>query len=563
MGMDSAAIRALCSELSLRLIGAKVKAFLQIDPWEFIVRTNQGDLVVSCHPRFKRIVYARSVNQPIGTHFARTGESLFRHAVLSSISQRRLDRIVEVGFRRGDSLSEDTFSSIVIEFIGNSGNAIIVTSGSRVIATLRRSRRNVAGKTYRPPREPSWVDPGSLTEEELVELIEKGKASGVAGRIVESIMGFGPLLAREVVHRAGLDPEVTAESCTRVDLAKVAAEVLRLHEDLMAQRFSPAVYYRDDDPVEFSCFALSHLGGLVENRFESMNDAVIQFHRSAVESERLEEKKRVLLRSLRSRIRRARTRLAKQAEELDEAREGEKYKVQGDAILANLPSIRKATSRALLENPHEPGCTVEVEFLPDRSPQEMAQEYFKKYKKMKKALPVLKKKLTESRRSLTAIETLNDELEGAVTSDKINRLTEDLISRGIVQRPGSRKAKARKQYRVFVTSNGWEVIVGRSQKENDEITFREAKPRDLFFHVSSAPGSHTIMRVEGKGRTPGRKDIEEVAEIAAFYSKARTSKVVPVAYAERRYVRKPRKAPPGTVIVEREKVVMVEPRKPH
>ena len=106
------------------------------------------------------------------------------------------------------------------------------------------------------------------------------------------------------------------------------------------------------------------------------------------------------------------------------------------------------------------------------------------------------------------------------------------------------------------------IFVGKDGDDNDRTTFDHAKPYELWFHASQCPGSHVVMKYPDKSFEPSKAEIAETAAIAAYYSKARNSKTVPVAYTEKRYVRKPRKAKPGLVTLEREKTVMVEPHKP-
>jgi predicted ribosome quality control (RQC) complex YloA/Tae2 family protein len=562
MGMESAVIGALCIELSEGLVGAKVRAIEQFDPWEFAVKTDRGDLLVSCHQKFKRIVLARADEQPVSTHFARTAEDILRHAKIRRIEQKDLDRVVEIGLLRDDLLTGAAVFRIVVELVGSSGNAIVLSSEGRVLATLRRSRRNAVGSAYRPPRRPCGIDPAGMGPDDVAAILGKDKSRGLAEAIQRTVMGFGPLLSEEAAFRAGLDPVVGVDSLTSDELAKAGKEILALHDDLIQRRYCPTVYYRGGAPAEYSCFSLSHLESMKRKHLTSTMEAVHEFYANTLVSERIAEKKRFLLRSLKSSICSATRRRAKQAEDLRKAGQAEQYRAKGDAILASLGRIPKGATSATLEDPHEPGKTLEVKLAPGKSPQDTAQEYYKKYKKLKRAVPVMQARLVESTNALRELENLEPALTEAATEDELGRLAEALSKKGVLQRPSARRGRAEKQYRVFVTSGGWEVIVGRSRQENDEITFHVSKPKDIFFHVSSAPGSHTIMRVQGRAGAPSKEDIEEAASIAAYYSKARTSGLVPVSYTERRYVRKPRKAPAGTVIVERVKTVMVEPRKP-
>ena len=562
MALDAAVLKALCGELSATFKGAKVKTLEQIDQWELVIETSRGCLVVSCHPRFKRLMSVEIKEDGIPTHFARTAGKLVEGARITGVNQKDLERIAEIGFEKRDVLDKTVKYKLIAELVGSSGNAILLTSADRVVTYLRKTKRNVAGHTYRPPRHPGWVDPEVLDKDGLIEVMLEDKGAVLRERIQKCMMGFGPLLSREVVHRSGLNIEKTVADCSRAELVRVAEEVAEIYEDVVKERFSPSVYYKGEDAVEVSCLKLSHLAELKHKGFKSMNGAVAEFCSKPVQAHRLEEKKRFLLKAVEKKTRSKKTLFEKQRKDLKEAQKCDEYKAMGDAILMSLGRIRKGATQVLLESPMEPERRLKISLTRGKSPQETAQGYYKRYKRLKKARPVIKKRLASSKDAVTHLESLKDSLEKASSKADLDRLREVLVKEGLLHRMTARRGKVEKQYRRFITSRGWEVVVGRSARENDEITFHLAKPKDLFFHVSSASGSHTIMRVQGTGRVPGKKDIEEVASIAAYYSKARTSRVVPVAYTERRYVRKPRKAPPGTVLVEREKVVMAEPHKP-
>lgn len=127
-----------------------------------------------------------------------------------------------------------------------------------------------------------------------------------------------------------------------------------------------------------------------------------------------------------------------------------------------------------------------------------------------------------------------------------------------VEKPVEPAAKPRR----FMLPGGWEVLIGRSNRENDLLTHKVARPEDLWFHARGAAGSHVILRVPTRGARPSKQVIEQTASIAAYFSKARTSAMVPVVYTEKRYVRKPRKGTPGLAVCLREKVVMVKPEVP-
>jgi predicted ribosome quality control (RQC) complex YloA/Tae2 family protein len=562
MGMDSAVIRALCLELSGRFEGSRVERFEQVDPWEFLVGTNRGAIVFSCHPKLKRLVRSAESRPSTSTHFARTGADLLKGVSIKSVAQRDFDRIVELEFRRRDLLEGQFSHKLVVELLGGSGNALLLTQDDKIIAILRKSRRHRVGDPYKPPRTPSWVDPGTVSREKLAELLGGEPGASLAERVQSTVMGLSPLLAREALYRGGLSAEARVGECSKKELHEVARQIADMYVAIQDNRFEPSLYLWEGEPVDLSCFKLGHLSRLERIGFSSMNDAALGYYSRIVDRERLEEKRVLYLRALNGRIRSVKKRLEKQEADAKDASEYEKFKMMADAILSSIGEIRSGVSSVSLENPYEPGTLVEVSLPAGRSPQETAQDYYSRYKKGKRALPALRERISSTAEALAELNRLKSDAETLGTLEDARRFADILLEKGILEVSVVRKGRAARRHRVFITSNGWEVVVGRSGEENDEVTFHVARPKDLFFHVSGASGSHTIMKVQGKGKVPGKKDIEEAASIAAYYSKARTSKLVPVAYAERRHVRKPRKAPPGTVIVEREKVLMVEPRAP-
>jgi predicted ribosome quality control (RQC) complex YloA/Tae2 family protein len=562
MGLDSAVVGAICIELSARFSGARVKGLEQVDQWDIVVKTDRGDIVISCHPGLRRLVAEHGRRGSVATHFAKTADEVLRDTAIAAISQKDLERIVQVVFEKTDVLEGKARYKLLAELMGGSGNILLLTSNDRVIACLRKTSRNSAGSDYRPPRQPSWIEPVEANKQQLIEAILEDPDVPVSDSIQKRVMGLGPSLSREATHRCGIDADRKVGDCSPEEIALLVQQLTKIHRDVVAGRFSPTLYYKAGHPYDVSCFTLSHLHGLAKKRLGSMNEALIEFYSSSAEVSGFEEKKKSLQELLAREIKSKNELLANQMKDLKEAERSDEFKAMGDAILTDLKSIKRGTSEVFLGDPRESGKKLKIVLLPGRSPQGTAQEYYKKYKKMKKALPSVRARIAISRSAVNHLEGLKRRLESSSSMAQLDRMTGVLTKHGLIDKTARKREREQRKYRMFLTAAGWEVIVGRNDRENDEITFHQAKPKDIFFHVGSAPGSHTIMKVQGTGRVPGKRDVEEVACIAAYYSKARTSRLVPVAYTERRYVRKPRKAPAGTVVIEREKTIMVEPLKP-
>ena len=190
--------------------------------------------------------------------------------------------------------------------------------------------------------------------------------------------------------------------------------------------------------------------------------------------------------------------------------------------------------------------------------------YYRKHTKAKDSLIIVKKRITQIKVKLRTLQEISRSLEAK--SLNIDDLREKLISLGLYKRPGvlKKREKPRKTFspREFVTSDGWKVLVGRNNKENDHLTFKIARPYDFWFHTQDVGGSHLVLRRENRSQQPSSKTLIEAAKLAAYFSQARSSKKVPVAYTLVKHLRKPKKAKPGLVLVSKEKTIIVTPELP-
>ena len=265
----------------------------------------------------------------------------------------------------------------------------------------------------------------------------------------------------------------------------------------------------------------------------SMNDAVrgfLELKREDRERKRLENYLRSIDRKIQA--------LRKSIDELKNPVDYEKYRYYGDLLMTYASALKR-------ENPVKVkgfmGEDVVIDIDPSKTIQENARDYYRKYKKAK------------------AREEKKDEMIARIERE-IERLEQMREHGEIPEKP--ERVQTEKPYREFTTENGYKILVGKNAKGNELITFRIAKPYDLFFHVREAPGSHVILRLKEKGKRPPERDIKRAASIAAWFSKAKHSNLVPVQFTEVRYLRKPKKEKQGKVILTREEVIFVQPERP-
>jgi len=288
-------------------------------------------------------------------------------------------------------------------------------------------------------------------------------------------------------------------------------------------------------PLKISFFASNYI-----KEYSSLNNLLQESVKNFVEEkfrrQRARQKKEIVAR-LTKRIKRLKKKLLTQ-------KEIENNRILGELLLTNIALIKKGTEQIQLVNPYT-NAVVDVELDPKKTPQANAQYYFIKYKKLKRGQPKIKKK----------IEILRKEIE------QINK--DFSKTRGVALAGHIAKKEKPSPFRIFSLISGGKVYVGKNARSNQELTFRFAKPHDYFFHIRNYEGSHTILRsYTPKGQRPKKQDIVTTASIAAYFSKARGQKNVPVSYTQRKYLKKDKKGRTGSVIMMREEVIFVDPRLP-
>jgi predicted ribosome quality control (RQC) complex YloA/Tae2 family protein len=295
------------------------------------------------------------------------------------------------------------------------------------------------------------------------------------------------------------------------------------------------------------------------NAFESANEAArFAFARFWDELDH-ERRRGDVRRAIAAAVRRKRRAVGKVQREVDDARKAEEYRAKGQLILARKDSIpRGRTPIEVLDFDNETKITIDVD--PALDPQRNAETLFRRAKKAERRGERAPARLDEIETEMRELEEL--EASVAEASDEELAALEERFLRPAIGRARVKTQAARARYRTYTVSGGWQVLVGKSNRDNDVLSHRIARPDDLWFHAHQSAGSHVVLRRAGRKEQPDKRAILEAAAIAAYHSKAGKSSKVSVCYTEKRHVRKPRGARPGLAVVSREKVVMVEPKLP-
>jgi len=567
MAFDSFSLHRLISELQ-PLVGNQIRHIAQTESYEIAIRIGPYALLISAHPvhaRIHLIPRMPKVKERERHHFSDFLMTHLMRGTVNRIEQIGLDRIVHIEVQpQGDLLRKEP-RLLICEFMGKHSNIILVNldtgkileSIKHIDSSLSSYREVLPGLDYIPPPQKPKLDPFRLTREEFLDVIRE-RPNQPDKAIVASIDGFSPVIAREVIFRAGVDdPEKMWEAYV---------EVIEAIRDEIGDGHPCVMLDRDGKPVAVGPLRLRQFEaqGARPVFFSSMSEALERFHARVIERERFLTERSQLIARLRRRRKAISEKLNELQMQMERAEDAETMRIKGELILSNLKSIRKGETEVMLHNFYDPQLRpIRVELSPELSPTQNAQLYFKRYAKAKRARVKLANVIADQEKMLQLLDEMIEEVEDLRSQAELDRLKEDLVRRGWMRREeakgGRRKERESEPFRRFISSNGFEILVGRNNRENDLLTLRFANKNDIWLHAKNIQGSHVLIR-NPEGREIPVPTLLEAASLAAYFSKAKHSSHVPVDYTLAKYVTKPRGAKEGFVIYTHEKTLFVEPR---
>jgi predicted ribosome quality control (RQC) complex YloA/Tae2 family protein len=572
--MDALCLHALIREAQPVLRGAKIGRAVQPDRWSLLVTFQRGrgpgGLLLSVRPDdlIVALLSPPRAAPDSRSRFADLFVSRTKGALVERVEQLGLERIVALHV----SGTAETLGAMTLyaEMLGPRGGFVLVdrTSG-RVIGRHRPHSRHGIGQTagldeaYRPPPDRGRVDPRSVGAEEFCRLVAAGLAGGTepARLLVSRFTGFSPMMATDLVARAGLSPIASTIEQARSLWNPFADLISRLSRG----EFEPRVLLGNDgEPSGLAVFPLVTIPADRQVAYATMSEAIAAYCAGRAAVVAREAVRAALLRRLRQQIATAARLSVRLEKEAALYQEPDLYARKGQLLLANRSVIRRGERViALPDHGHPNGRALEIELDLARSIEENARRYFALHRKAKRGAEIVKGRLAEAAGRLQKLQDLIGEVQGAMRLEVLQRI--DAAVGPMRRRPPTGEKRgpnalnaAGPEPRVFNSSDGLPILVGRSGPGNDRLTWRLARPHDLWLHAQGISGSHVVVRLE-KGKQVPPRTLREAAQIAAYYSRARGEAKVPVDYALRKYVRKPKASPPGVVLLSREKTIVVQP----
>ena len=562
MALDTVMLSALAAELRPKLEGARIDKVRQPEREQVLLSIrNKGEnmrLLINAGAGSGRVALTRQSfeNPAEPPMFCMLLRKYLVGARIEKLTQPNWERLLIVDIISHNELGDSVCLKLAIELMGRNSNLVLVGDDGRIIDCLRRmeyggdvQRRMLPGMIYRLPpaqKKPLIFDCDRAQIESALNSSEDGKP--LDKRLLDSFSGLSPLVCRELVHRAFYD----------ISCLPDALEAFL--ESVRAGEFTPTLLTKDGKPAEYSFMQLKQYGSEYEQQsLNSFSELLDAYYSKRELSEQRRRRARELSHSVKTARDRIQRKLVCRLEELERTYGREEIRKNAELLTANMYRVKRGDSSVTVEDYYTDGCpSVEIKLDILKTPQQNAAAMFKEYNKLKTAEIHLTALVAEGEKQLDYLNSVLDELERAETERDLAEIRRELLETGYLKKQkGAKPDKSKKQGPMrFISSDGYEILVGRSNSQNDELTTKTARRTDIWLHTKSVHGSHVIISCEG--REPPERTIAEAASIAAYYSQGREGGKTAVDYTAVRFVRKPSGSMPGKVVYTDYRTVMAE-----
>ena len=590
MAFDGITTACLCKELSDRLTGARIYKIAQTDRDELVLTLKpsaergggQCRLYLSADASLPLAYFTSKQRQaPLqAPAFCMLLRKHLQNGRILSVTQPGLERILRFTVEHLDEMGDLCRHTLVIELMGKHSNIIflddreqIVDSIKHISAMVSSVREVLPGRPYFVPDTRGKRDPLTESEERFDALLRTQQVAP-ARLLMSTYTGISTQMAEELCQRAHLSNDRSASSMTPQDRESLWREFYTLMQDVSEGRFAPGIYYKKEEngrrgaPVEYSAVSMRIYSDFPERfeevRFSSMSELLETFYAQKNEVTRIRQKSVDLRRIVQTILERDVHKYDLQRKQIRDTEKRDKYRLYGELLNAYAYSVPAGAKSCEVDN-YYTGEKIRIPLDPTLTPTQNAKKYFDRYTKLKRTHEALTKLTAEVKAEIDHLESIRTSLDLATNEGDLAQIRQELEDSGLVRRhtgagkkrpgfdkSGSKKGRARTPVSRplhYVSSDGYDIYVGKNNTQNDQLTFHFAEPNDIWMHANDMPGSHVILRSGGRTmeEIPDRA-FEEAASLAAWYSAGREQGKVEIDYLLRRNVKKPGGSKPGFVV---------------
>lgn len=485
---------------------------------------------------------------------------------LTDIRQDGLERIISFDFECVNEIGDTVTNTLVAEIMGRHSNIILVRDG-RVVDSIKRITDDISSVRRVLPNVPYEAPPRSdrlclldASPEQVLERLE-GSGERLAKRLVSVLEGVSPIFARECAYYSAKDVDAVCSELSDSAKDRLRFFLTRAKKALDGEAEFTVVSELSGRKKDFCFMNIEQYGAaMLTSHCESANALLDGFFSGADKLERMRQRARDLLKLLMNTYERVSRRVELQKKELADCGGRESFRICGDLINANIYRLEKGQSKAVLED-FATGEPREIVLDPRLTPAQNAQKYYAEYRRLDTAEKMLTGLIEKGAEELQYIDSVFDAASRTESEAELSEIRRELREQGYLRGGAKTDEKVKKlsEPLKYISSDGYEILVGKNNRQNDQLTLKTAKALDIWLHVKDIAGSHVIVRTADNGRPLTQRTIFEAAQLAAYHSKGRASSGVPVDYTMVKFVKKPAGAKPGMVIFTNNKTMFVTP----
>lgn len=559
MAFDGITVACMAHELNKNLAGGRISKIAQPETDELLltIKSQAGNfrLLLSASASLP-LVYLTASNKPsplTAPNFCMLLRKHISGGRIVSVTQPSLERVLRFEIEHLDEMGDLCRKYLVVEIMGKYSNIIfcsdqdqIIDSIKHVSAQISSVREVLPGRPYFIPETQEKEDPLTVSEGAFVSAV-CSKAAKLSKALYTSLTGISPVAAEEIVSRASLDSDRAANSYEPEELIHLYRTFRRYLEPLTEGAYEPSIYYDGKTPVEFSCLPLSIYDNCRREVYPTISEVLETYYAEKNALTRIRQKSTDLRRIVQTALERNVKKYDLQAKQLKDTEKREKYRVYGELINTYGYNV-EPRSKSFQALNYYTGEEITIPLDPQIPVQDNAKKYFDKYGKLKRTCEAVTTLLKETGDEIEHLKSIQTSLDIALQEEDLAQIREELVQSGYIhKRPsGNKKVKITSRPFHYISSDGFDMYVGKNNLQNDELTFQFAKGGDWWFHAKGAPGSHVIVQTNGQ-ELPDRT-YEEAARLAAYYSSNRNAEKVEIDYIEKKHVKKPNGAKPGFVV---------------
>jgi predicted ribosome quality control (RQC) complex YloA/Tae2 family protein len=572
MAFDGITMACIRLELDRALTGGRISKIAQTETDELLItiknNREQHRLLLSASASLPLVYLTETSKQ--GPMTAPNFCMLLRKHIGSgrilSVTQPGLERVLCFTIEHRNELGDLCRKKLIVEIMGKHSNIIFCTEDDKILDSIKHVSLNMSsvrevlpGREYFIPHTQEKEDPLTITEERFYETVMK-KPLPLAKAIYTTLTGFSPLMAEELCFRASLDGGLPVDACTGPAGLHLFHTFSRMMEDVKEGNFSPAVLYRGREPFEFSVLPLTQYREMESVPFASISRLLETYYADRNRVTRIRQKSTDLRKIVTTALERETKKLNLQEKQLKDTEKKEKYRIYGELLNTYGYSLEPG-SRSLSAVNYYNNEPVTIPLDPDLTPAENAKKYFDRYGKLKRTAEALTTQTAETRDAISHLESISTALDIALEESDLAQIREELTEYGYIRRHGplgKKKAKPAASAPLhYISSDGFDIYVGKNNYQNEELSFKTASGNDWWFHAKNMPGSHVIVRTNGKELPDST--FEEAGRLAAYYSRGRQAPKVEIDYTQKKNLRKPNGSRPGFVVYYTNYSLMAEP----